>query len=371
MTVRVDTLSSGRIMVSNPDLAAAPDLPAVQLVEELRIGRALGDDPDAPDLFGSIAAVATDDADNIYVADHQSSDIRVFDRAGNFVRRIGGKGRGPGEFQDLTGVLWQGQTDILWARDARRYLLLAFDSTGALLHENPHGDFRFAMHPWSGVVDTTGHLVAERSRVPVNMLVKYRTSSTGQIVAVDTLRYKAVEVYLPAVTSNGVVARTPVPMSPYAVWAITPDGNAWLGVTSTYQFHEVTFAGDTVRTVQLRRPASRLEGRERDSIAAAAGVRARRLPRHKPVFRSLRTGPRGRLWVEAGTDGGGDGGSPVVFDEVRSWDLFDRSGYYLGRVESPVPLQRSARMAFGTETVTGVMEDAVGAQFVVRLRLPK
>ncbi len=180
------------------------------------------------------------------------------------------------------------------------------------------------------------------------------------------------EVYLPAVTSNGVVARTPVPMSPYAVWAVTPDGNAWLGVTSTYHFHEVTFAGDTVRTVQLRRPASRLEGRERDSIAAAAGVRTRRLPRHKPVFRSLRTGPRGRLWVEAGTgDMVGTGDEVGTGAEVRSWDLFDRSGYYLGRVESPVPLRRSARMAFGTETVTGVVEDAVGAQFVVRLRLPK
>lgn len=72
-----------------------------------------------------------------------------------------------------------------------------------------------------------------------------------------------------------------------------------------------------------------------------------------------------------GTEGGGDGGSPVVFDVVRSWDLFDRFGYYLSTVESPVPLRRSARMAFGPETVTGVVEDAVGAQFVVRLRLPK
>ena len=111
--------------------------------------------------------------------------------------------------------------------------------------------------------------------------------------------------------------------------------------------------------MELRRAASRLEGRERDSVAAAAGILARRLPKHKPVFGSLYTGPNGRLWVRVGTG-----------DLVRGWDLFDRSGYYLGRVESPVPLQRSARMAFGAETVTGVVEDAVGAQFVVQLRLP-
>ena len=353
MTVRVDTLSSGRVVVSNPDFAS----PAARLIEELRIGRAVGDDPDAPDLFGSIIAVATDDAGRIYVADDQASDIRVFDQAGNFVRRIGRKGQGPGEFQFLDGVLWQRQEGILWAMDAIRMRLHAFDSTGVLLHENRHGDFTFVTIPWRGVVDSSGYLVEER---PKDVLVKYRTLPNGQIVAADTLRRPSFEVDTYVVRSNGVIAHSPVPMSPFTVWATTPDGNAWLGVTSTYDFHEVTFEGDTVRTVQLRRPAPRLEGRERDSVAAATRFPARRLPKHKPAFRGLRTGPHGRLWVEAGTT-----------DVVRGWDLFDRSGYYLGKVESPVPLRRRSRMAFGTETVTAVVEDDVGAHFVVRLRLPK
>lgn len=356
MTMRVDTLSNGRVVVSNPDLAAASDSPVARLTEDLRIGQAFGDSPDAPDLFGQPIAVATDDVDNIYVADHQSSDVRVFDSAGNFVRRIGRRGRGPGEFQFITGVLWQRQTGILWARDPIRGLLLAFDSTGALLHENRHGDYTFTTIPWRSVADTSGHLVEER---PQDVLVKYRALPTGRIVAADTLRYQSVEVDTYVARSDGVVARNPVPMSPWNAWATTPGGNAWLGVTSTYQLHEVTFGGDTVRTVELRRTASRLEGRERDSVAAAAGILARRLPKHKPVFGSLYTGPNGRLWVRVGTG-----------DLVRGWDLFDRSGYYLGRVESPVPLQRSARMAFGAETVTGVVADAVGAQFVVQLRLP-
>ncbi len=356
MTVRVDTLSSGRVMVSNPDLAAAPDSPAVRLIEELRIGRVFADDPDAPDLFGSIIAVATDDAGKIYVADDQSSDIRVFDASGNFVRRFGRKGRGPGEFGFLAGVLWQRQEGILWAMDIIGLRLHAFDSTGVLLHENRHGDFTFLSAHWE-VVDSSRHLVEER---PKDVLVKYRTLPSGQIVAADTLRYPSVDVDTYVTRSPGVVAYNTVPMSPYTDWTITPDGNAWLGVTSTYEFHEVTFDGDTVRTVQLRRPAPRLEGRERDSVAATTRFPAVKLPKHKSVFRSLDTGPHGRLWVGVGTG-----------DMVRSWDLFDRSGYYLGKVESPVPLRRQSRMVFGTETVTGVVEDDVGAHFVVRLRLPK
>lgn len=228
--------------------------------------------------------------------------------------------------------MWHRQEGVLWARDPIRNLLLAFDSTGSLLHENRHGD----------------------------VLVKYRTSPTGRIVAADTLRYPSVEADSYVSRSDGVVAQSPLPMSPHNAWATTPDGNAWLGVTSAYQLHEVTFGGDTVRTVELRRPAPRLEGRERDSLAAAKRLLPRRLPRRKPVSQSLQTGPHGRLWVRVDTG-----------DVVWGWDLFDRSGYYLGRVESPVPLLRSARMVFGAETVTGVVEDAVGAQFVVRLRLPE
>ena len=109
--MRVDTLSNGRVVVSNPDLAAASDSPVARLTEELWIGRAFGDSPDAPDLFGQPIAVATDDVDNIYVADHQSSDIRVFDSAGNFVRRIGRRGRGPGELQFITGVYYLGRVE--------------------------------------------------------------------------------------------------------------------------------------------------------------------------------------------------------------------------------------------------------------------
>lgn len=85
--VRIDTLSSGRVLVSNPDRAAFPTMRVARLIEDLRIGGAVGEHRDAPDVFGSIMALATDDAGRIYVADHQSSDIRVFDATGSPVGR--------------------------------------------------------------------------------------------------------------------------------------------------------------------------------------------------------------------------------------------------------------------------------------------
>lgn len=356
--IRVDTLSSGRVLVSNPDRAAVSDNAVARLIEDLRIGHAAGERSDAPDVFGSIIALAADDAGRIYVADHQSNDIRVFDATGSSVGRIGRKGEGPGEFRFLAGVAWQREDGILWAMDPVRHRLIAFDSTGALLHENRHGDFTFATIPWTGKTDANRFLFDERRK---DVLVRHRTLPTGEVVASDTLRLPPVETNTYATESEGVTALSSVPMSPYRVWTAAPDGNAWLAVTSSYEMHEVTFAGDTVRTVKLLRSASPLEGEERDSIAAASRIPARRLPRRKPVFRSLNSGPDGQLWVEVGAG-----------EVARRWDVFDRSGYYLGRVESPIGLQRStARLVVGAGTVIGVVEDEVGVQHVVRFRVPE
>ncbi len=46
-------------------------------------------------------AVRTDSEGNIYIADQGSLEIKVFDRDGAYLRSIGGRGRGPGEFLSM------------------------------------------------------------------------------------------------------------------------------------------------------------------------------------------------------------------------------------------------------------------------------
>lgn len=79
--VRVDTLESGRIVVSNPDSPQAGPQGAPTLVEVLRIGSL----DDTCEAFGRVMSLAVDGDGRIYVADSQANDIRVFSPRGECV----------------------------------------------------------------------------------------------------------------------------------------------------------------------------------------------------------------------------------------------------------------------------------------------
>ncbi len=59
--------------------------------------------PDQPDEYqlGAPVAIRTDSKGTIFIADRASMDIKVFSKNGEYKKTIGGRGRGPGEFQDI------------------------------------------------------------------------------------------------------------------------------------------------------------------------------------------------------------------------------------------------------------------------------
>ena len=69
--------------------------------QDLSVGQAEGQ---AEYMFGRIAGLAVDDNEEIYVADSQATQIRVFDTNGKFLRTIGRKGQGPGEFTGIQSI---------------------------------------------------------------------------------------------------------------------------------------------------------------------------------------------------------------------------------------------------------------------------
>jgi YD repeat-containing protein len=87
---------------------------------------------DEPPLLGRVGEVALLADGRILVEDEQAAELHSFDPSGAHVRRVGGRGQGPGEFQNLT-ELSLAPGDTAYTYDRRQYRISAFDSDGNLI----------------------------------------------------------------------------------------------------------------------------------------------------------------------------------------------------------------------------------------------
>ena len=349
----VDTLSTGLVRVYNRDLLRSSPEPDFALVEELRLGREpSGPETERPDVFGDIVGLAVDDLGRIYVADRHSQEIRVFGPQGDFLRRFGGRGDSPGEFQELAGVTWH-RSGALLAMDIGARSVTALDSLGTVLgtagHHDETEDFGYA---WRTESDTLGFLYERDRDSPswAGRVLKQQLLADFTLATVDTIVLPEREPHFDSLPTNW-----------RALWSVDPDGSVWHGNTNRFRFLKVADRSDTTLSVELRRPAPRLEGRERDSLGAAWGLPSNVLPRYKAVLTSFHVARDGRIWAW----------NPHVHQTWGRWEVFDASGYHLGQVATPEVLSTAPPPLFGHGTITGVVENGTGSHYVVRLRVPE
>ncbi|HAC15175.1 MAG TPA: hypothetical protein DCE78_04420 [Bacteroidetes bacterium] len=95
-------------------------------------------------MIGNMGHFAVDKLGQVYIADTRIMVLNVFDSDGNYIKRLGGEGRGPGEFNYLREVLIRG--DYLYAFDPSPSRVHIFDTNTlegintVILGEN-RGDF--------------------------------------------------------------------------------------------------------------------------------------------------------------------------------------------------------------------------------------
>ena len=147
----IDTLESGRIVVSNPAVGMWPQGSEWKVVEEIRIGRF---DGTGPEVFGSVGVLEVDAGGRLYVFESQAQELRVFDVDGSHVRTIGGRGGGPGEFAQVMGMAWAPDGN-LWVVDPGNSRISVLDTAGTYpdSHRTIGG---FVVFPWRGGFDDRG-----------------------------------------------------------------------------------------------------------------------------------------------------------------------------------------------------------------------
>lgn len=364
---RVDTLPSGRVLVSNAD-SGIHGANGLRLVEELRIGSVGGD---GPDVFGDVVSLAVDRNGVVYVADRGAEEVLVFDRTGSFLRRLARQGDGPGEFSwtGPVGIAWQ-PPGRLWVVDMPELALL--DTAGAPLGKAFRGLDFADVTPHT---DTSGFAYVQRidirvgaeamaheglASTPVAYYVdKYALSREEEVATVGRL-HLGDWTWMDKIVDHGgrIRERRTLPLQPDLVWTAAPGGTVWAADKSQYRLHELTFAGDTVRTVELRRDRAPLQSPERDSVAEHHGFEPGDLPPYRLAMDRVDAGPDGFLWVRNTLPDGG-----------YTWDVFDPCGRYLGPVVPEARLDGSPVVVAEGGVLFGVAKDDMDLEFVVRLAL--
>ena len=113
------------IVVKNPKEPISRDNILI-LKEELTIG---GGKAKGEKIFSSVSHLNIDSLGNIYIVDIRDAQVKEFDKDGKFVKTIGRKGQGPGEFNMPDMVLFNDTSRTFYVLDllTRRFSLFDLD----------------------------------------------------------------------------------------------------------------------------------------------------------------------------------------------------------------------------------------------------
>ena len=366
-------VARAQAVVENALASAWTITPEWTLEEDLRIWGPPGG------YLGDVDAVAADSRGNIYILDGTTQEIQVFDAEGGFVRTLGGRGQGPGEFREALGpAIAPG--DTLWVADgqAPRYSIFAPDGTfigtrvrrmaSGLLTERctiaPDGSY---MEWWTRMPRV--EMSEDMNNNDLRHYHPIRVSTDGE--EQDTLPHLEFTLMLADLPSTG--NRRPVFFGPSLKRALGCRDDVWFAPSSEYRVYRRTLAGDTtmVFTLEGVRPAA-IDEDDRDEVRATfqryPGLASalmrdhlRALPEHKPVIDGLFVDGEGHVFVVPETS---------RVDAGTAIDVFREDGVFLGRAAVPNGVNINPGRVYATgDYLLFAGESDAGEPYVTRLRI--
>lgn len=228
-----------------------------------------------------ITGVGVDRSGNVYVGQSQESTVRVYDGNGRFLKKIGRKGRGPGELESVGDVFVR--NDTIYIVDVSQLRMLAFNTAGTFLKQ------------WNA-----SELDAENlRRSPPQALLR-----NGNIVTSVVSDTQTLDIYMSEGSRASRVARVPHqtrnmtvragrvkmslprPVSWTAFWRALPSGSGIVVVTQPQasagevsHFSVVKYAmnGDTISRSRFRYTAQLVPRAMWDSLVMARLATTRRI----------------------------------------------------------------------------------------------
>jgi hypothetical protein len=293
----------------------------------------------------------------------QRSDIRLYDRSGNLLHRYGGKGAGPGEFDQIATAA--ACSDQIVASDLLRPRVTLFDSGGGVrtLPLEPPEPGR--LRPLQIMRCIPGAVVGELAAAAAGS-ASADDINRGRVLAVNLSLedggLRTILEYPGRETFRGLQ----VPFGRTTLLAYSSSA-VYLADTGTAEVRVFDLQGDLREIIRLRLPEVRIAGVDLERIrgqyldGVPAPVRAEiepllntvPIPATMPYFSALRIGSDGTIWIRAY--------QPFRDEPVRSWIVISAEGRWLGEVAMPDGFEPHE---FDGGEILGVWKDEYGVEQV-------
>lgn len=363
-----------------------------RLDPDLRIGSVAGPN----DALTRITDLAVARDGTMYLLQPLEQRIRVFSRQGQYLRTIGRRGEGPGEFLGLQGLGWLG--DTLWVSDAALHRITLFSQKGEVIssvsatHTSPSNLYypttaKALLADGSAIVQpVTAASAILHGRIAETPLLKI---SYGGVV-LDTLARLSVEHQILGVEErNGPLpwgSYSEQPISDQPLWVARPSGSgvaivrrpaATEGQRNRATIVMLNLAGDTVYVAKLaynplpvidtlieeiiRTQSSFLMRTTRGRVRAPARARklvreALYIPAFHPPISGIVAGRNGQLWLRR----------EDLHKDSITWTVLGRGG----QIAAQVRTRRGLRILMADEHyIWGTIHDELQVPYLHRFRI--
>jgi len=295
----------GVTVVKNPlDPMYGEEILAIE--EELSIGVAEGAEEY---MFQNAWEVVVDNSERIFVSDRRGFYIKVFDKFGKYVKTIGRKGQGPGEFSQISSIQITPRNELMvYERNGFKLTFFSLDGDyirtvllkgiqAFWVRENSKGNYFESSVEFQGQYNTNTFRVATE--------VKEYGSDFTFIKTIAKDKFRNANVPL----RHDMLARFP------------SFDLLICGYKDSYELHFINLEGEIVRKVI--KDYSPIEVSEEEKIRRKL-PESSELPKHFPAFQDFSVDEEGRIYVqlfERQMDG-----------DKFYYDVFDPKSRYISRI---------------------------------------